>query len=500
MVLKKTRILLSFIFAAFVLCPLPASLIAFQDNRAKAEECYEEFLEIMFSGKKISKEEGATALSSITQACELFPKEYRYKFGLAYIHKCYERWDQAEQFFSEAVNLAPTPVEAANAQYWFDKCALKSYIKTSKNDPPGNPAGWSGHAKSPTSANLDLTINTANPILPKDPEGLLKYLNKQAGFQLNMIKHDVFLLVGRYSTEELERHYQRGLLDFYRIFAEEYFPTNRMDHLVILISEDPIMLARIAKNIYPNANISIEEPYMGFFCGADNFLVATIGGGYGTLLHELMHALMAKNMTFTPSWVQEGMAMLYERSGWTNQRLIPLPNWRMDFILNSVPRLTDFDLIVGKMEYGRSDLAAIRLLFLFLEKKSLLPRFLQIQGSATNTLKVSEIVASFGNEYSEKDWQEYSQSTISNYRAEIRASSGTPSFRDTKFIQHALNRTIDAGLKEDGIWGSATVEKVKEFQRKYDLIVDGKVGELTIAKIEKEFSLRTLKGENWPQD
>jgi peptidoglycan hydrolase-like protein with peptidoglycan-binding domain len=481
------------VFAAFVLCPLRASIITFQENRDIAEKCYSEYYEIILKSS-ITKAEANTALSLITRAYALFPEEFNYVFGLGLIHKYLNNWLQAEQFFREAVRLAPNQAKAEDAEFWLNECSLHLYLIVAKG-----PIVFEVRfvLKSPTSTNLDLRINTDNPILPKirpgeDPVALLAYFQK-IDSDLMIAKHDVFLLVGPYPTYQLENHYQRGLADVYRVFTKEYFPANNMDYLVVLISEDSRILARIAREIYPNANISIGEPYMGFFCGTDNLIVATIGGGYGTLLHELMHALMAKNMPSSPPWVHEGMAMLYERSAWTTNRLIPLPNWRMDFILNSAaPKLTDFDLIVGRKEYRREDLAAIRLLFLFLEEKSSLLRFLQIQGLETNTQKVSEIITSFGNEYSEKDWQEYAQTTISNYRAELSSSLGTPSYRDTKFIQHALNRIMGAGLKEDGIWGSATVEKVMEFQRKYNLTVDGKVGKLTKEKLEKEFSLKTF--------
>jgi len=46
-------------------------------------------------------------------------------------------------------------------------------------------------------------------------------------------------------------------------------------------------------------------------------------------------------------------------------------------------------------------------------------------------------------------------------------------------IQSALNSAISAGLKEDGIIGPLTMAKIREFQQRNDLAVDGIVGSQT---------------------
>ena len=485
---------LSVLFCLAFVCFLSATYcIANQDNQAKADDYYKRYLEIV-SKDKISKEEANTALNFAASAYQLFPKNYRYIYGLGFIHRALGNWALAERYYREASQRAPDTEKAEDARYWMDQCSVKNYIVSTA----GIHYEIVFSLKSPGARNLDLVIGSTNPVLPnaRNEDGQKALIEKFRTIEshLNMVRQSPFLLIGSYSESGLVDHYNRGLADVYRIFKKMYFPDDKIEYLVVLISEDPMQLARIARELYPNYHISLDQPYMGFFCSSDSLIVATIGGGYGTLLHELMHALMAKNWPSSPSWLQEGMATLYERSAWVSDRLVPLPNWRMDFLKHAaLLPLTAFDMITSLGELGGKELAEIRLLLLFLEKKLCLQRFLEIQSSLTDKKTISQTLAQFGEGCSEEDWQSFALTTRSNYMAELASSPGAPSYSESKFLQHALNRLINANLKEDGIWGSATIGKLKEFQQKYGLDADGVVGRKTREKIEKEFSLQSLR-------
>lgn len=53
-----------------------------------------------------------------------------------------------------------------------------------------------------------------------------------------------------------------------------------------------------------------------------------------------------------------------------------------------------------------------------------------------------------------------------------------------KRLQNCLNKIMNLDLKVDGSFGSATLDAVKRFQKKYALTVDGSVGPKTRAKIK----------------
>lgn len=56
---------------------------------------------------------------------------------------------------------------------------------------------------------------------------------------------------------------------------------------------------------------------------------------------------------------------------------------------------------------------------------------------------------------------------------------------DVKLLQNALNQIIGAGLAVDGSFGGATLKAVKEFQRRFGLDADGRVGPATRKKFRE---------------
>lgn len=96
---------------------------------------------------------------------------------------------------------------------------------------------------------------------------------------------------------------------------------------------------------------------------------------------------------------------------------------------------------------------------------------------------------------SNNDWEQFVETSVLQYQIDIakdRSRLTNPS--EIIFVQRALNALIDAGLEEDGIWGSATERKVREFQRSRGLKDDGVVGTKTRALLQKEFSRAAMAG------
>jgi hypothetical protein len=57
---------------------------------------------------------------------------------------------------------------------------------------------------------------------------------------------------------------------------------------------------------------SVDTPY-GYYSPCERALVMNIGYGYGTLVHEMVHAYMDANFPDAPVWLNEGLASLYEQ-------------------------------------------------------------------------------------------------------------------------------------------------------------------------------------------
>jgi hypothetical protein len=81
-----------------------------------------------------------------------------------------------------------------------------------------------------------------------------------------------------------------------------------------------------------------EEPIspFGFFTGDQ--LVMNYRTGGGTLVHELVHAYLDENVKEVPTWFNEGLASLYERSSSGKGEIRGYPNWRLPILQKAIKR------------------------------------------------------------------------------------------------------------------------------------------------------------------
>ncbi len=61
-----------------------------------------------------------------------------------------------------------------------------------------------------------------------------------------------------------------------------------------------------------------ETPY-GYYSPCERALVVNAAHGYGTLVHEMVHAYMDANFADAPVWFNEGLASLYEQPSCANE-------------------------------------------------------------------------------------------------------------------------------------------------------------------------------------
>lgn len=69
-------------------------------------------------------------------------------------------------------------------------------------------------------------------------------------------------------------------------------------------------------------------PY-GYADGDERALVMNIRTGGGTLVHEMVHPYMHTNLPDCPSWMNEGLASLYEHVGPHDGKIWGFTNWRL---------------------------------------------------------------------------------------------------------------------------------------------------------------------------
>jgi len=468
----------------------------------ESETLYQQAREV-FMNPIATTAELVEAVGWAETAAETSDEVYKYAFGAGALHYRLEDWWKAEGWLLKAYALADDPGAQEDVGAWLKR--TRERIVAGRGDRRTFRTRISFVLKG-MYADQDDLLRPTESILPEvgadESDGTLRaFFSEQfdlpgrprTDVQVNMIRRDRFALVGTCSEDALDTHYKKGLEDAYRVLKRQYFPQAGGDVITVLVSEDPHGALELARGLYPDLDGTPDVPYVGLFNRTDNVIVATVGGGYGTLLHELVHALIAEDFADAPRWLNEGMATLYERSMWTRSGLQGLPNWRMEFIGRSgVMALSDFDALVQKPLLDGADLANIRLLFLFLEGQGLVDDLYNAVKRAGRDSSVTDILRHLSDEMTEEHWRRFVDQTREDYQNEVELAYDQPTYREVLFIQRALNRVTDAGLKEDGVWGSCTKAKVVEFQGTHGLEPDGVVGDTTRALLEREFGAKCL--------
>jgi len=125
-----------------------------------------------------------------------------------------------------------------------------------------------------------------------------------------------------------------------------------------------------------------DTPY-GYYSSCDRALIMNVALGYGTLVHEMVHAFMEANFPACPTWFNEGLASLYEQPSERAGHIYGGTNWRLaglkDAILaGGVPPFEAITKTGRRAFYGERrgiHYAAARYLCYYLQEKGLLVRF-----------------------------------------------------------------------------------------------------------------------------
>jgi hypothetical protein len=121
----------------------------------------------------------------------------------------------------------------------------------------------------------------------------------------------------------------------------------------------------------------------GYYSPEEQALIMNIGPGAGTLVHELVHPFIAANFPRCPTWLNEGLASLYECATSRGGRIRGLPNWRLPDLKKVIrsghlPSFARLTATTEKQFYDEdpgSNYAQARYLLLYLQETGLLSRY-----------------------------------------------------------------------------------------------------------------------------
>ncbi|MBL8910467.1 MAG: DUF1570 domain-containing protein, partial [Archangium sp.] len=162
---------------------------------------------------------------------------------------------------------------------------------------------------------------------------------------------------------------------------KQFFPARPAVIFDIFLFKDATSYRRHAMAMWGDEP---STPY-GYASATNRALVMDISTGGGTLVHEMVHPYIDANFPNAPTWINEGLASLFEQSDERDGEMVGLTNWRLAglndaFAEQKVKRFAE--LVAGTDAQFRDEdesvhYAQARYLMLYLQERGLLKTFVK---------------------------------------------------------------------------------------------------------------------------
>jgi len=187
-----------------------------------------------------------------------------------------------------------------------------------------------------------------------------------------------FIVLGNIPEERFKRFMRDTIRACSRCMNKQYFDKKPDYKIKIYLFGDDASYRKMAKKLWNDTDVS----HFGYYKPSSHTMVMNISTGGGTLVHEMFHALVDPDFPDIPTWLNEGIASLYECCRIGEDRLEGGMNWRFPRLQQA---LRDGELVTLKslaftsqrQFYGRnSDLhyAEARYFCMYMQEKGLLER------------------------------------------------------------------------------------------------------------------------------
>lgn len=432
------------------------AVLAAETRAGEAEQRYREFRSL-YASADITSADLHQCLALLQQAWSLSPDTYKYAFATGAVHEALKDHEAAYQWYSRAQEFAGTAAERQNAEVAAREALFQAVQVAASTSAPGPEVNVffilkGGFFEPPEDGSVQPTF------VPEGVGAAARPAFLQQRFAgRDVWSNDSFWVVAVDSGKSAERHYVEGVRDFHAFFTRHLFGDLPPDtQFLVVVGDYPEALLEFTRTLYPDSAFTSRAPFMGYYNRRDNLLLATVYGGYGTLLHEMMHGLVSADFPEAPGWLDEGLATLYDRTQWRGNRLVPLPNWRLDNVSNDdFHDLAFFMRFAGNPPLDSTDLAALRMLYMYLDETEQLRQFYERVKATGSQANLPVLLAELG--VNAVAWSAWVERTRMEYLIEVgRAGGALTNPAEIRFVQRALNALMNAGLDEDGLWGDGT--------------------------------------------
>lgn len=172
-----------------------------------------------------------------------------------------------------------------------------------------------------------LHARAQEPAPPTPQESLAKEvrIDLGAGYTIEPLE-DLFVVATNADRPMLERC-KGTVRRAYRALTRTYFEKKPDRPLSVYLFRD-----KTSYEDYTVRHYKADKPStpFGFYWPSERKLVMNIDTGTGTLVHEMVHPLLAADFPEAPVWFNEGLASLYEQCQFEDEdRIRGLVNWRL---------------------------------------------------------------------------------------------------------------------------------------------------------------------------
>ncbi|MCS6886039.1 MAG: hypothetical protein RMM17_12225 [Acidobacteriota bacterium] len=141
-----------------------------------------------------------------------------------------------------------------------------------------------------------------------------------------------FVMVTNLRSEELDELKDFTIKASFNALYRDYFDTIPDKIYTLYIFKDHADYLNYSRKLLDE---SPTTPY-GYYRYDKAAVVVNYSSGRGTLVHEMIHALLDIDFPAAPTWFNEGFASLFEQSELSEGRICGLYNWRFDILKEAI--------------------------------------------------------------------------------------------------------------------------------------------------------------------
>ncbi len=254
----------------------------------------------------------------------------------------------------------------------------------------------------------------SRPSLDEKCRSLLdKWRDRLDAAHMTAIVSPPFVVAGDGGAERVNRYLHNTILAAVDALHRKFFDRQPTEPILILLFESDEPYRHAAKKWFGDEDVS----RYGYFRQRDNVMLMNVSTGTGTLVHELVHALIKPDFADAPSWLNEGLGSLFEQCTLVDNDIRGLENWRLPALQRAIRqnKLRPLSEMIADDDFYNAErtgmnYAQARYLLMYLQEKRKLRDFYRRfrddhDDDSTGLKHLEQITAPQSFEQFEKDWR-----------------------------------------------------------------------------------------------